>query len=130
MSLKYRLIQRVNPRDPKGPRHFYAKAVGRGDVTLRELADEIAQISTVSTVDTMAAIEALIQIIPKHVAQGEVVRLGDFGSYTIGILSAGTPDEEEFTPEMIKGVKLYFRPGRELKNALRDIRFEKERRSA
>ncbi len=41
----------------------------RGEVILRELANEIADISTVSTVDTMAAIESLIQLIPKNTLQ-------------------------------------------------------------
>jgi hypothetical protein len=38
MALKYRLIQRVNPRTPADARKFYAQVVTKGEVTLRELA--------------------------------------------------------------------------------------------
>lgn len=126
MTLKYRMIQRVNPRSLSEPRKYYAKAVNRGDVTLRQLAKEIADISTVSSVDTMAVIESLIQLIPKHITQGETVRLGEFGSFSIGISSKGCNSEDEFNSNMIKNLKIYFRPGKEFKKAINDTEFEKE----
>ena len=128
MSLKYRLIQRVDPRNPQAPRAFYAKAVTKDEVSFRELAEQIAQISTVSTVDSIAVIEAFIQLVPKHLTNGEIVRLGEFGSFAIGIISSGAQNEDDFTADMIKGVKCYFRPGKELKKALDNTRFEKEKR--
>ena len=88
MTLKYRTIQKVNPRKLDEKKKFYAKAVKRGDIKFRQLAKEIAEISTVSTVDTIAVIESLVQLIPRHVAQGETVKLGDFGSFSISIKSA------------------------------------------
>jgi len=126
MTLKYRLIQRVNPRLPNEPRKFYAKSLNRGDVKLRQLAQEIADISTLSTADTMAVIESLIQFIPKHITQGQTVRLGDFGSFYIGIRSDGVETEHEFNANMIRDLKIYFRPAKELKKALNDTEFEKE----
>jgi predicted histone-like DNA-binding protein len=126
MALKYRLIQRVNPRTPADARKFYAQVVTKGEVTLRELASEIADISTVSMVDTMAVIEAFIHLIPKHLCQGEIIRLGDFGSYAIGLLSQGADSEEQFSDQLIQGVKVYFRPGSELKKTFSVIEFKKE----
>ena len=127
MALKYRLIQRVNPRMPEQQRKFYAQVVSKGEISVRELAEEIAEISTVSSVDTLAVIESFIQLIPKHLARGVMVRLGDFGSYSIGISSNGADSEEEFSERLIKGAKIYFRPGRQLKRAISAIEFEKER---
>ena len=126
MTLHYRLIQKTNPRDLAAPKKYYANAVTRSDVTLRELAKEIAEISTVSTVDTMAVIESLLQIIPRHVAQGDIVRLGDFGSFSVRISSNGSATEEDFTSALIKGLNLHFRPGKEIKNQLGAVTFVKE----
>ena len=125
MPLKYHLIQRVNPRNPEAPRKFYAKAIKRSNISLRQLAKEIAQISTVSTVDSIAVIEALLQLIPDHITQGDFVRLGDFGSFYIGLNSEGVEQENEFSADMIKSVKIYFRPGKELKKIVDDTEFEK-----
>ena len=126
MALKYRLVQKGNPSKPEDPKKYYANAVKRGDVSLRALSREIAEISTVSVVDTMAVIESLLQLIPRHVTEGDTVRLGDFGSFSVRIASRGTASEDIFTASQIKGVKLGFRPGKELKKALDDAEFEKD----
>ena len=126
MALKYRLVQKGNPAKPDDPKKFYANSVTRGDISLRELAKEIAEISTVSVVDTSAVIESLLQIIPRHVIDGEIVRLGDFGSFSVRLSSEGAESESSFSSNLIKGVKLSFRPGKELKKALDDAEFEKE----
>jgi predicted histone-like DNA-binding protein len=126
MSLKYRLIYKINPQNPTQPGQFFPHPVTRSELTLRQLAEEIAQISTVSIVDTIAVIESFIQLIPKHVTQGDIIRLGDFGSFAIGIRSSGAQQEEQFRTDMIKGLKIYFRPGKELKRALTLTEFEKE----
>jgi predicted histone-like DNA-binding protein len=126
MTLKYRTIQRLNPRKLTEPGKFYARAINRGDVTLRQLVEEIAVISTVSSVDTIAVIESLIQLIPKHITSGETVKLGDFGSFSIGIKSRGADKEDDFTSSFIDSLKIYFRPGKELKRAIKDTDYEKE----
>ena len=83
MAIKYKLVQKVNPAKPTDPKKFYANLVTRGEVSLRELAKEISTISTVSSPDVMAVIESLLQIIPKHLALGEIVHLGEFGLYSV-----------------------------------------------
>lgn len=98
----------------------------RGEVTPRQLAKEIASISTVSEVDTMAMIEALLQLIPKHIAEGEIVRLGDFGSFSVQLTSDGAETEASFNATLMDRPKITFRPGREIKNVLSTIKFEKE----
>ena len=126
MAIKYKLVQKVNPAKRTDPKKFYANVVTRGEVSLRELAKEIAAISTVSSPDVMAAIEALLQIIPRHLTQGEIVRLGDFGSFSVRLSSAGAATAAEFTSSLIKDLNLSFRPGRELDQTLSNVVFEKE----
>jgi predicted histone-like DNA-binding protein len=125
MTLSYRLIQKHNPADLTAPKKYYASAVKRSDVSLRDLSNEIAEISTVSTVDTMAVIESLLQLIPRHVSQGDVIRLGDFGSFSVRLSSSGAETEDDFSSSLIKGLKLNFRPGKELKNQLDNVSFDK-----
>ena len=125
MSLEYKLVQKNNPAAPDAPKKFYANAVTRSHVTLRELSKEIAEISTVSPADTMAVIESLLTLIPRHISLGDIVKLGDFGSFSVGISSNGSEDAEDFTSSLIKGLKVRFRPGKEIKNQLDHVTFEK-----
>ena len=125
MSVQYHLVQRGNPAKPEDPKKFYASAQSRGEITLRELSKEIAEISTVSVVDTTAVIESLLQLIPRHVTNGHIVRLADFGSFNVRIDSEASDTEETFKNSLINGVNLYFRPGKELQKALENVKFEK-----
>ena len=125
MTREYRLVQKTNPADPDTPKKYYANAVTRSHVTLRELSKEIAEISTVSPADTMAVIESLLQLIPRHVALGDIVKLGAFGSFSVRLSSNGAATAEDFTSSLIKGLKIRFRPGKEINNQLDDVTFEK-----
>jgi predicted histone-like DNA-binding protein len=125
MSLKYNLIQKGNPLQPEAPKKYYANPVRKDELTLRELCGEIAEISTVSPVDTMAVVESLLQVIPRHVANGDIIRLGDFGSFSVNIKCEGAESADSFTRSNLLGLKLIFRPGKQLKHALDNVTFEK-----
>ena len=60
MSIKFKIMERANPRDPQAAKKFYAIASSDGEVTLRQLAERIAEISTVSSIDTLAVLESLL----------------------------------------------------------------------
>ncbi len=125
MPVNYSVIPRKNPRDQAAPAKFYANAKSNGNVTMRQLAKQIAEISTVSTVDTIASIEAFLQVIPNHIADGKIVRLGEFGSFSLSISSEGSDAEDQVTSSNIKGNKLKFRPGKEFKSVLNNITYKK-----
>ena len=91
-----------------------------------DLSREVEQISTVSIVDVTAVVESFLQIIPKHLGLGEIIRLGEFGSMSITISSEGTATPEEFNSDHIKRINVNFRPGREINQALDRVSFEKE----
>ncbi len=55
---------------------------------MRELARGIAEISTLSELDMIVALEELILAIPQYLAEGKIVRLGDFGTFRLILNSA------------------------------------------
>ena len=126
MPIPYSLVERGNPRDPNAPKKFYAQVQFSGEVTLRELAEEIANISTVSVIDTKAVLESLLEVIPKHIKDGEIVRLGDLGSFAITLKSDGADTADGFTSSMIKRIKVLFKPGKIFKNEMKTAAFKKE----
>jgi len=125
MPIKYTPVQRPNPRDPSAPRKFYANVKFDGEVSLRELADHIAEISTVSPIDTLAVLESLIQVIPRFLMDGNIVRLGEFGSYYVTLSSHGVDTADDVTASIIKKVNVQFRPGKLIKTMIKSATFEK-----
>ncbi|MBE0639397.1 MAG: HU family DNA-binding protein [Bacteroidales bacterium] len=123
--VKFKLIERKNPRQPGDPSRYYAIGVNQGKVDIRELADQISEKSTVTSIDTIAVIEALLKVIPRELANGRIVTLGDLGTLRLTLKSEGSDQPEKFSATMIKGTKLHFRPGKEVRKVLNNISYAK-----
>ncbi|MCI0613189.1 hypothetical protein L0244_09380, partial [bacterium] len=127
MALKYRLLQKRNPQNPQLPGKVYAQAITKDEVDFRQLAQQISAISTVSVIDIVGVIEAFVQLIPRHLTQGEIIRLGDFGSFALGIFSEGVEVEKILRKDNQESQNL-LPPGKGTQKILAQIEFEKEPR--
>jgi len=125
MAVKYVVVPKGNPVNPQAPKKFYSQVKTSGEIDLRELSTHIANISTLSSIDVMAVLEALLQIIPQHIADGKIVRLGDFGDFRLTLQSAGSETAGAVTAQNIKAPRLRFRPGKVFKKAMRNIEYKK-----
>jgi predicted histone-like DNA-binding protein len=125
MSVKYVLVEKRNPLLPEEPKKWYANAKSTGEISLKALGKEITQRSTVNYADTLAVLEALTQVLTTQLSEGKIVRFGDFGSFQIGLGSAGAETKEQYTASLIKSKKVIFRPGVDLKEMLNNLKFEK-----
>jgi predicted histone-like DNA-binding protein len=125
MSVKYNVVERGNPAKPETPKKFYPSIVSSGRLTARELAAEAASMSTLSSADLAAALEIFLTIIPKELAKGNIVELGDFGSFWLKTASEGVDTAEAVRGNQITGVLPRFNAGKEFKKVLDAIEFEK-----
>ncbi|MDR0348634.1 MAG: HU family DNA-binding protein [Tannerella sp.] len=126
MAVTYVLTQKGNPGKPDAPKKFYAQAKSREEFTFRKLSKEIAEGSTtVSDSDVLAVLNDLTKVLRRHLSNGEIVRFGDFGSFQVAITSEGSDTAEKFTVSLIKGGKVTFRPGVDLKEMLATLKYEK-----
>jgi predicted histone-like DNA-binding protein len=125
MAINYSLTQRVNLKDPSAPRKFYAISKSSGEETVRQLATEISKRSGLSSSEVFAVIEAFIDLIPERIAEGKIVRLGDFGSFNVTISSEGVEKAEDFNASLIRGNSLNFRPGKLIQKVLDALEYTK-----
>jgi len=125
MSAKYNVIARGNPGDPAAPKKHYPSIKSTGRVTLRQLSKQAAELSTISAGDIMASLEAFLSIIPRELGNGNIVELGDFGSFWLRIQTEGAEMADAVTSRNIKKVLPRFTPGKEFKQAIANIDFEK-----
>jgi predicted histone-like DNA-binding protein len=125
MSVKFNIIERANPIHREAPKKFYASIQSSGRVTTRELAERAAQMSTLTTVDMMAAIESFLAIVPAELAKGNIVELGDFGTFWLRTTSEGAEKAEDVRADQISSVLPRFNPGKEFKRVLDSIKFNK-----
>ncbi len=125
MAVNYKAVPKRNPSKQDEAPKFYAQVVSSGDVTQRQLAKQVSAISTISTADTMAVIEAFLEVIPQALADGKIVRLGDFGSFNLQASSEGSVDALSVSKNQIKKVSVKFRPGKEFAKVTGTVDFNK-----
>ena len=125
MSVKYNVVERGNPSKPEEPKKFYPSIQSSGRLTLRELAEEAADRSTLTTADILAAVVSFLAIIPKELAKGNIVELGDFGSFWLKTNSEGVETAENVRADQISTVLPRFNPGKQFKRTLEAIIFNK-----
>lgn len=78
MSVRYHVIERHNPRDMTAPKKFYPMLKTSGRTRTRQLALDMSERSTVSIGDMLVTLEGMLSTIPKELANGNIVDLGEF----------------------------------------------------
>jgi predicted histone-like DNA-binding protein len=94
-------------------------------VDLREMSERIQQSCTVTKADVHAVLVALEDVIILALKSGEIVRLGDLGTFQIGVSSKGALTEKDFNESLIKKARIKFRPGVALASFLTSLSYAK-----
>ena len=124
-AVTYSVVPRVDPRDISAEMTYYARAQARGEVTLGDMARRIQRRCTVTRADTMAVLISLGTVMRDGLCAGEIVRLGDLGSFQIGLNGEGSATEEEYHTGLIKKAHINFRPGADLSDILTSLSYER-----
>lgn len=74
-----------------------------------------------------AVLNDLTKVLSRHLADGKIVRFGDFGSFQISLSSEGAETAAKFNSSLIKGSKILFRPGIDLRDMLTTVKYEKDK---
>lgn len=126
MSVKYNVIERGQPGvEGGGTKQFYASAQTTGNVGIEEISARIEKISTVSGADIRAVLYGIVDVVPDLLSDGNVVSIGDLGSFRISLSSSPSATAEEVGSGNIKKTKILFRPGKKFTQMLKILTFQK-----
>lgn len=116
----------MNPADREsGEIKFYAQSQARGEMGIREISERIHQMCTVTRADVMAVLTALEEIVSEGLQGGEIVRLGELGSLQLSLSGEGSETEDTYSDALIEKVRVLFRPGTVMQEAINNLAFEK-----
>ena len=87
--------------------------------------DLISAQSTASSGDVKLILDELVNVMRRNLGKGEVVKVGELGSFQLQFGSTGTLTEKEFNSALIKSKRILFRPGKQLRDAISNYTFEK-----
>jgi predicted histone-like DNA-binding protein len=125
MSIKFKSVTKKDPRDLEAAPLYYASSVVSNRIDIDGLSRAIARSSTVARADIYAVIVALIDEITENLTASNLVSLGKLGSFAVNVHSEGAPTSEELSSANIKGAKIIYRPGAEIKDMLKTLKYEK-----
>ena len=115
----------MKPGDKNLPPKYYAQAQARGDVNIREMASRIQGTCTVTKADVYAVLVALEDVIVEALQNGEIVRLGELGTFQVGLSGKGAVTSEDYDTSLIRKARINFRPGLTLAGMLSSLSFSK-----
>ena len=118
-------VLRKNMLDKEKPDLYYALAKTSGEIDVDEIAERVQRSSTVNWADVVCVLRALQTEMIESFKKGEVVRLGDLGSFYVTLRSSGASVPKDVKEGLIKGARVRFRPGKEIKDALKTLSFSK-----
>ena len=124
-TVTYSVSPRINPREKDEAPKYYAHVQASGEASIREMAERIQQSCTVHKSDVFAVLVELEDVITDALRGGEIGRLGELGSFQIGISSKGALTEDDHDVSMIKKARINFRPGVALSGILSNLTFQK-----
>lgn len=110
-EVTYSVVPRKNLLKKDEPAKFYAQAQAHGDVDIKEMSQRIEKSCTVTRADVMAVLIALEDTIVEGLQRGEIVRMGEIGTFQIGLRGKGAEVEADYNVSLIKQAKINFRPG-------------------
>ena len=125
MSVQYNVSKCKNPGKNaiEGTQYFSCKAKKVSDYTFEELAEDIANATTVTKADALAVLASIKPYIKGALLGGRRVVLNDLGAFKIGIRSKCFSQDamaaSDFSPSaQIKGHTILFQPEAKLKKEI------------
>jgi len=125
MSVKYSVLQQKHDISGKNNLKYYAKTKSSGTVDFKSLCKDISDGSSINKGEIMAVLDGCVRSMSRALDDGKIVRLGEFGTFQIGLSSEGTLSEKAFNSSKITKAKILYRPGEELTQMLRGLTYQK-----
>lgn len=125
MAIKVKAIAKKNPLKPKDEPKFYAQVLQSDELTLRDIVDDIALNCTLTGSDIKAVLDALMTSLKHNLGKGNVLRLGDLGSFRVSVSSKGEVTAKACTSRAVKKARIIFVPSAELKETVKVFSFTK-----
>ena len=125
MAVKYNIVERPNPGNRQAPKKYNPSIQSSGRVSKREMAEMAADRSTLTTADMIAAIESFLAIVPQQLAKGNIVELGEFGSFWLKSSSEGADLPGNVSSTQITSLLPRFNPGKKFRSVLKSVKYSK-----
>lgn len=114
-------VVRHNPKNPEGDRKYYLSAMHGGQIGIEQLSADISDRCSLRKSDVQGVLIALMEIMPKELCKGNMVSLGELGTFFVNVKSEGAETPEDLSAASVRGFRLVHLPTKKFKKHLRQI---------
>lgn len=117
MSVKFKIYQDTRSKS-KTKGKFYARAVVSDVADLESISKEIEENTSAKQADVYAVLRELVNVMARHMRNGDRVVLDGFGSFKVGLKTKPADSVEKFNvAKNIVGTRINFQPETHWKGA-------------
>ena len=117
-TINYSVALRKKPNDEMAVEKAYGQIQSKGSCDIEEISEKISRSTTMTRGDVKGVIAALEDEVIDKLLNGEIVKLGDLGTFRLSMQSTGADSMETFSTANIKGVKVIFAASARIKKEL------------
>ena len=121
MPIVLNRIERNNPISRV--KKWYATIKTVTQVKESAVARQIADETTLNRKEAEMALAQLEKVLISNLLSSRSVQLGDWGSFHLTCNSEGKDTREEITSRVVKGLNIRFKPGKALRDALKNASY-------
>jgi predicted histone-like DNA-binding protein len=127
MAIYYTPVPKKNNINKETPMQYYPCAVAKNDIDFEELCEMVSSQCSATRADCYMVITALTDVMKDQLLQGNIVRMGDLGSFRTTL--SGEPSEapDKVSRHKIKKCNLAFKPSKNIQDALKKAQFLKKK---
>ena len=121
MPILLNQIERMNPLTKT--KKWYSTIKTTNQVRESAVARQIADETTLNRKEAEMALSQLEKVLISNLLSSRSVQLGDWGSFYLTCNSEGYDTKKEVTAKSVKGLNIRFKPGKALKEALKNASY-------
>jgi len=125
MPLYYVITERENPQDRTAPGKFYLTAKSLPAVDRKTFVEDMVRNTSLTKNEATTALDYLFESLPRYIALGHTVKLGELGYFKATLKSEGELDIDDVTTDLVKRKKIHFVFGKDIRDKINNLSLEK-----
>lgn len=125
MSIRYVVQPRFNPQKREDGVKYYIAAKSIGSIDRKVLVEDMVRNTSLTKNEAETGINYLFDAIPRFLALGFTVKLGELGYFRSSVTSEGAESVDEAKPDKVKKLRVRFIPGNMIRKMAKEFMLEK-----
>ena len=128
MAIYYKPVPKKNNINKEAPIQYYPCAIAHDEIDFETLCDIVSSQCSATRADCYMVITALTDVLKDQLLQGNLVRMGDLGTFRTTLSGEPSETAEQVNRHKVTKCNLTFNPSNNIKDAPKKAQFKKDKK--